>query len=201
MSDFDDDPLIATARHQLEALDDAGGDAWAAVQHLRAAELYRRALDVATSLGDTAEIVRHRLMYGWSLSVIGRLREALAVFAPSLQEEQAMSAADAADLYSTLMRYIEIAQDLPVSLTAIEKAHTHAERFLARSGHTAWRHELLSCRADLYSARGLPYEALQAAQEAWVLWKDEYPSYYADSHLSQLVGCSLALRDTSLAQR
>jgi tetratricopeptide (TPR) repeat protein len=201
MSDFEDDPLIAAARQQLQSLNNAGHDAWDAAQYLRAGEFYRRALDVATSLGDTAEIVKFRHWYGESLVKAGRLREALAVLVPALQEEQAMSAADPGDVYNALMVYIAIAQALPVGLAAIEKAHTHTEQFLARSGHTAWRHELIYARAELYSDRGLHYEALRAAQEAWVLWKDEYPNLYADSHLSQLVAYSLELRDTALARR
>jgi hypothetical protein len=196
---FDEEnPLIQAAQQQIESLRDAGWEAYKDTQWLRAAEIYGKALEIAESINDTRQIVLCRFWRGSSLCGADKLRQALAVLTPTLKEGN--SGGDADDIFSTLTKYIEIAQGLPVNLGAIEKAYQQTENFLRDSGNLDWRHQLLLLQAQLYQERGMHPEALAAAQESWAIWQHEYPGYTADTHLNNLVEISLLLRDAEQAQ-
>jgi len=193
-----ENPLTQAAQEQMQSLDDAGGEAYNDTQWLRAAEIYGKALEIAESINDTRRIVNYRCWRGASLFEAGKLRQALAVLTPTLKDGN--TGGDAADFYRTLIRYIDIAQNLPVNLGAIEKAYQQTENFLRDSGNLEWRHQLLWLQANLYKLRGMYPEALAAAQESWAIWQHEYPCYIADAHLNSLVEISLLLRDAEQAQ-
>jgi tetratricopeptide (TPR) repeat protein len=193
-----ENPLTQAAQEQMQSLSDAGGEAYNDTQWLRAAEIFSKALEIAESINDTRKIVFYRSWRGASLFEAGKLRQALAVLTPTLK--QGNTGGDAADFYNTLTKYIEIAQNLPVNLGAIEKAYQQTENFLRDSGNLEWRHQLLLLQAQLYKFRGMYPEALAAAQESWAIWQDEYPCYIADTHLNSLVQISLLLQDAEQAQ-
>jgi tetratricopeptide (TPR) repeat protein len=193
-----ENPLTQAAQEQMQSLEDAGWEAYNDTQWLQATEIYGKALEIAESINDTRKIVFYRCGRGASLCPAGKLRQALAVLTPTLKEGN--TGGDVADIYSTLIIYIEIAQDLPVNLGAIEKAFQQTENFLRDSGNLEWRHQLLLLQATLYKLRGMYPEALAAAQESWAIWQDEYPCYFADVHLNRLVEISLLLRDAEQAQ-
>ena len=193
-----ENPLTQAAQEQMQSLYDAGWEAYNDTQSLRAAEIFGKALEIAESINDTRKIVSYRFWRGVSLLDAGKLRQALAVLTPTLKDGN--TGGDAADFYSTLTKYIQIAQDLPVNLGAIEKAYQQTENFLRDSGNLEWRHQLLFLQATLYKLRGMYPEALAAAQESWTIGEREYPSYTADTHLNSLVQISLLLRDAEQAQ-
>lgn len=193
-----ENPLTQAAQQQMESLDDAGREAYKDWQWSRAAEIYGKALDIAESINDTHKIVLYRFWRGALLYQAGKLRQVLAVLTPTLKEGNA--GGDAADIYETLITYIQIARDLPVNLGAIEKAYQQTENFLRDSGNLDWRHQLLLLEASLYKLRRMYPAALAAAQESWAIWQDEYPGYIADNHLDRLVEISLLLRDAEQAQ-
>jgi tetratricopeptide (TPR) repeat protein len=183
----------------MKSLHKAGWEAYRDLQKLRAAEIFGRALEIAESIDDLRAIVDYRFCRGMALHGAGRLRQALAVLTPTLQDSTASG--DAGDIYGTLTSYIDIAQDLPVSLEAIEKAYAQTENFLRDSGHMDWRHRLLHLRAQLHAERGTYREALTTAEESWALWRSDHPGYTTDTHLNHLVRISLRLRDAEQARR
>src|SRR4028119_1197469 len=193
-----ENPLTQAAQEQMQSLYAAGWEAYSDTQWLRAAEIFGKALEIAESINDTRKIVNYRFWRGASLFGAGKLRQALAVLTPTLKEGN--TGGDADDIYNTLTTYIELAQDLPVNLGAIEKAFQQTENFLRDSGNLEWRHQLLLLQAQLYTLRGMYPEALDAAQESWAIWQDEYPYYTADTHLNSLVEICLLLRDAEQAQ-
>jgi len=193
-----ENPLTQAAQEQMQSLYDAGREAYNDTQLLRAAEIFGKALEIAESINDTRKIAEYRLWRGASLYLAGKLRQALAVLTPTLKEGN--TGGDAADIYNTLITYIEIAKKLPVNLGAIEKACQQTENFLRDSGNLGWRHQLLNSQARLYRLQGIYPEALAVAQESWAIWQDEYPYYTADTHLNRLVEISLLLRDAEQAQ-
>lgn len=193
-----ENPLTQAAQEPMQSLYDAGWEAYEDRQLLRAAEIFGKALEIAESINDIRKIVLYRFWRGSSLLQAGKLRQALAVLTPTLKE--GTTGGDADDIYNTLATYIEIAQDLPVNLGAIEKAYQQTESFLRNSGNLDWRHRLLLLQATLYKLRGMYPEALAAAQESWAIWQDKYPVYIADAHLNRLVEISLLLRDAQQAQ-
>lgn len=193
-----ENPLTQAAQEQMQSLKDAGWEAYKDTQPLRAAEIYGKALEIAKSINDTHKIVKYRFWRGISLFEAGKLRQALAVLIPTLKEGN--TGGDAADFYNTLATYINIAQELPVNLGAIEKAYQQTENFLRDSGNLDWRQALLLLQAHLYQCRGMYPEALAPAQESWAIWQYESPSYIADGHLNELVVISLLLRDVEQAQ-
>jgi tetratricopeptide (TPR) repeat protein len=193
-----ENPLTQAAQEQMQSLYDAGREAYNDTQLLRAAEIFGKALEIAESINDTRKIAEYRLWRGASQYLAGKLRQALAVLTPTLKEGN--TGGDAADIYNTLITYIEIAKKLPVNLGAIEKACQQTENFLRDSGNLGWRHQLLNSQARLYRLQGIYPEALAVAQESWAIWQDEYPYYTADTHLNRLVEISLLLRDAEQAQ-
>lgn len=193
-----ENPLTQAAQEEMQSLSDAGWEAYEDRQFLRAAEIFGKALEIAESINDTRKIVEYRLWRGVSLCEAGKLGQALTVLAPTLEDGN--TGGDAAEIYTTLIRYIEIAEDLPVNLEAIEKAYQEIENFLRDSGNLDWRHMLLCLQATLYQLRGMYPEALAAAQESWAIWQDEHPCYTADTHLNTLVEISLRLRDAEQAK-
>ncbi len=193
-----ENPLTQAAQEQMQSLWDAGWEAYKDRQLLRAAEIFGKALEIAESINDIRKIVLYRFWRGSSLLQAGKLRQALTLLTPTLKE--GTTGGDADDIYNTLATYIEIAQDLPVNLGAIEKAYQQTESFLRNSGNLDWRHRLLLLQATLYKLRGMYPEALAAAQESWAIWQDKYPVYIADAHLNRLVEVSLLLRDAQQAQ-
>ena len=193
-----ENPLTQAAQEQMQSLYDAGWEAYKDIQYLRAAEIYGKALEIAESINDTRKIVQYCFWRGSSLGQAGKLRQALAVLTPTLKDGN--TGGDAADIFNTLITYIEIAQDLPVNLGAIEKAYQQTENFLRDSGNLNWRHLLLLFQAIFYQLGGMYPEALAAAQESWAIWEDEYPYCTADTHLNNLVEISLLLRDAEQVQ-
>lgn len=193
-----ENPLTQAAQEQMQSLDDAGREAYKDTQWLRAAEIYGKALEIAESINDTRKIVYYRFWRGSSVCQAGKLRQALAVLAPTLKDGN--TGGDAADIYNTLTRYIDIAQELPVNLGAIEKAYQQTENFLRDSGNLVWRHKLLHLQTELSERRGMYPEALATAQESWTIWQIEHPAYLGDEHLNKLVAISLLLRDAEQAQ-
>jgi tetratricopeptide (TPR) repeat protein len=191
-------PVAETARQQMRSLADAGAEAYKNQQKLRAAELYKKALEIAESIDDSPSITRYRFWWSTNLYDLGRLREALTVIAPIIQGDKVSGEADY--VFGALTNYLSIAQELPVSLKAIEKVFTHAEGFIQSSGNYNWRHNLFSIRSDLYVKRGMQREALNIAQESKSVWEDKYPLYTADGMFSKLVSLSLSLRDTEQAR-
>lgn len=193
-----ENPLTQAAQEQMQSLEDAGSEAYKDSQSLRAAEIFGKALEISESINDTRNIVLYRFWHGAMLYGAGKVRQALAVLTPTLKEGS--TGGDAADIYNTLTLYIDIAQELPVNLGAIEKAYRQTENFLRDSGNLVWRHKLLHLQRKLYERQGMYPEALAAAQESWAIWQDEYPCYIADAHLNSLVEISLLLRDAEQAQ-
>lgn len=193
-----ENPLTQAAQEQMQSLEDAGREAYKDRQLLRAAEIVGKALEIAESINDTRKIVNYRFWRGASLFGAGKLRQALAVLTPTLKDGN--TGGDAADIYNSLTKYIDIAQNLPVNLGAIENAFQQTENFLRDSGNLEWRHQLLHLQAQLYTLRGMYPEALASAQESWAIWQHEYPRYTADTHLNNLVEISLLLRDAEQAQ-
>ncbi|WP_293143117.1 MULTISPECIES: hypothetical protein [unclassified Microcoleus] len=193
-----ENPLTQAAREQMDSLYDAGWEAYKDQQEMRAAEIFGKALEIAESINDTRHIVLYRFWRGASLCSAGKLRQGLAVLTPTLKE--GTTGGNPADIYITLILYINIAKSLPVNLGAIEKAYQQTENFLRDSGNLDWRHQLLLLQAQLYQSRGIYPEALAAAQESWAIWQNEYPCYTADAHLNSLVQISLLLGDAEQAQ-
>ena len=193
-----ENPLTQAAQEEMQSLYDAGREAYQDTQLLQAAEIFGKALKIAESINDTRKIVEYRFWRGASLFPAGKLRQALAVLTPTLKDGN--TGGDAAEIYNTLTKYMEIARDLPVNLGAIEKAYQQTENFLRDSGNLEWRNQLLLLQAILYKLRGMYPEALAAAQESWAIWQEGYPSYVADAHLNGLVEISLLLRDVEQAQ-
>lgn len=84
---FDEEnPITQAAQQQIESLWDAGWEAYKDTQWLRAAEIYGKALEIAESINDTRQIVLSRFWRAVSLFDAGKLRQALAVLTPILQE-------------------------------------------------------------------------------------------------------------------
>jgi tetratricopeptide (TPR) repeat protein len=183
----------------METLYKAGWEAYTDQQKQRAVEIFSRALELAESIGDTRAVVKYSSMLGTALTDLGKMRQALAVFTPILRD--CKPSGDADDIYVTLLKYLEIAQRLPISLETIEKAYVQTENYLRDAGHMDWQHSLLLLRAQLYQFRGMHREALEVAQESWALWWAKHPiSFTADSHFDDLVEISLYLRNTRQAR-
>ncbi|MDQ3817018.1 MAG: hypothetical protein M3362_04925 [Acidobacteriota bacterium] len=190
-------------RLQVYDLYEAAQGAYNGGQFRRAAELYRRMMELAESAGGRDELfswyaVVARRALAESFRSNEQLREALTTLTPlAVAGREPIRSCCA---YGTLIDKIEYAVEAPVSLQTIERAFAEAEDYLRASAPSTWRSLVLHMRAELFRARGMFREALRAAQEAWVRWKDECPKFYSTSHLKSLVEIGLALGDFEQAR-
>lgn len=198
MSEREKSSAVKAAEQRMEKLYDAAWEAYRDQQHLRAAELFAQGREIAESISDTRLAIKFRSWQGASfIDSGGRLQRALAVLTPTLQTE--LNLGDANDVYRTLIRYIEIAQRLPISLASIEKVYAETERFLRDTGHYDWRHRILLIRGELLAERGIYKEALKVTQESWIMFNPKHPAYAIDDHFYWLVKLSIYLRDSDQA--
>jgi hypothetical protein len=153
---------------------------------LQAAQVFRKTLEVAESLDDPVFIVNCRRWCGAALYEGGKLREALAVLVPIIKES---IGGEPEDCFVAMVKYVEIAQEIPVSSVAIQKAHTTLDHALATVGDLGWRHMQRKKLSEFYKLRGLYPEALQMAQESWMLFSSQRsgPSFLAEEYLYNLV--------------
>lgn len=185
---------------QFEQLRYAAGEYYQNRKLQQAAEYFEKALEQAEKIGDVNLIGHCQSSLGNCLMQLGQLKQALAALAPIVKKDTKVN--DPYILYQVLIRYVEIAQQIPLSLDKIEKVYNQAEEFLKDSGYSKWRHELLVFRSRLYMFRGMHPEALQIAQEAWIskrLGADSHYGQVADYHFDGLVSTSIALQDANMA--
>jgi hypothetical protein len=186
----------------LKVLDlyDAAEVAFGNGQHAYSAELYRQALDIAESSASVPVWLRAvlRRSYADELVSLERLREALAALAP-LSQPDAQADCRSCCVFGNLTDHIEIAQELPVSLKTIERAHAQAEDYYPVAGERTWQSRILHYKGELFLLRGQLAEALSTAQEGWAVWEKDCPRLHATTHLYGLFRISLAVRDEFLA--
>jgi len=179
----------------------AGESAYGDGLHNLAADYYRQATALAESSDDVPAWYRGvmRRALADELTSLERLREALAVLSsmPKTTEGGFRSCC----IYGSMTDHIEIAQRLPVSLAAIERAYRQAEDYYRSAGEADWRGRLLYYRSELLFERGLYSEALSAAQEGAAHLRDDCPKLYPSTHMYGLFRISLALGDLDGAKR
>jgi hypothetical protein len=181
------------ARERMEKLVEVAWIAYKNDRFIQATELYKQALAIAEYLNDEQSIIHYRLWTSWSLSNIGKLNAALQEIMPTLQQDNRDG--DPADIYNTYTRYLEIAQDLPVSVSDLEKVLRKCEDFLINTGHSHWRHMILLSESELLSLRGQFPGALKKARESWGCYTNQYPCYILDGHLNRLTTTCLDMED------
>jgi|GEM_PF-3086616 len=182
----------------------AGDDAYRQGRHLAAAELYRKAMEIADSFeeSDDAPLWFRGVMrraFADELVTTERLREALAVLA--VLPKGPAEGYEACCIYGSMTDHIEIAQRLPVSLRAIERAYARAEEYLRSAGERDWAGRLLHYKSELLYDRGLYREARDAAREGLTMTRKSCPKIFPVTHAFGLFRISLALGDLAEAGR
>ena len=186
-----------------QALQRAAGEEYQERRMGRACELYREALDVAESLQDEKIIAHTRSRLATSLYQAGALKEALVVLGPVVERE--VRVGDPRVVFGCLVQSMEVAQELPARLSAVEKIHGHTRRLLQGMGLERWRHELLVFQSRLLFDRGATAEARKVGEEGWALKKADLGTEWsygqvADFHLDNLVMICLAQNDIEAAE-
>lgn len=179
----------------------AGEAAYGAGQHRAAAELYRRATELAEASDEVPGWLKGitRRSLADELTSLERLREALAVL--SAMPKTAEGGFRECCVYGGMTDHIEIALRLPVALPRIERAFQQAEDYFRSAGEADWGGRLFHYRAELLSARGRYGEARAAAQEGAAHLRDDCPKLYPSTHMWGLFKISLALGDLDEAER
>ncbi len=163
-------------------------------------ESFHRARILASS-ADTRELEEAaRFWNGAALHGMGRLHEALAVWAPALTGMG--GAVLNADRYMMLTRYLLVAVDLPLSLHVIEQAMGQVEQRLRdTSGGAPPRSRLLLARARLALSRGRYDEAMPFAQEALERSRCEANVYSYSTYLRMVCRAALLNGQPDLVAR
>jgi len=176
------------AYEKIEKLDHIAHQYYRMSEVLQAANIYKEALNLAESINDQQKIVNIRRWCGASFYEAGKLREALAVLVPIMKEKNEFFKPD--DFYVAAIKYIEIAQELPVSLSSIQKGHNNIEHILKHLGNMSWRHMQLRKLSELYKLRGMYEQAINLAQESCSLFQinsENGPSFLAEEYLYHLL--------------
>lgn len=207
MNEFEEKLIKLNLWLKLESLELAADAAYRNAQsRMQAAELYEQALDIATSIDNVDLMLRYRLRWGDSLYEVGKLQQALTTLSPILQKKHQYSHPyTTGNIFFTMAIYISVAQELPVSLQAINKVYQQAYHFMQESGSKQWNDRLLFRKAKLLTYRGEYHKALDAALEGWFIHRQKSTegTLYDidDEHLNQLVQINIYLGDTEQAKK
>jgi hypothetical protein len=166
----------------------------------QAARYFGEASSIAGSLKEEAARVRLARWWGACLFECGRLREAFAALAPvvMLEPQEQLE-----EFYVAVVKYIEAAQMIPVSLASLEAAHARLGQFVSDTHLGHWRHMISRLRADLSCLRGDYHGGLAAAQLSWRLASsgpDVGPHFIDDEYLNTLVRSQLLSGDLESAR-
>ena len=142
---------------------------------------YDELQNLAKRINDKPQIIHSQFWKSECLFFAGRYKEALAQAMEALSNRQPDT--DKALLLYIYSLILQISLTIPVSLHAIENSLEKTKQFIQQFGESHWRATYLYNKSDLLRKRGLYVESFEAAQEGWSVWKDGYPSYYADEYL------------------
>jgi hypothetical protein len=95
---------------------------------------------------------------------LGRLREAIDVMAPAFGDQRASNSGDA--IVRVMVRYVEIAQQIPIEAMKIERAYSEIDDALASYDLRSYRHEVLVMKARWLRFQGRMQDSLSLAREA-----------------------------------
>ena len=196
------DSLSEDLYSKLYSLDIVAGQYYNLSEVIDAAEVYKRALDIAETLNDSDRATRYRRWCGACNYEGGRLLAGLNILAPvvvsvPIQESRKQ------DFYVAMIKYVEIAQEIPLSLKSITAGHANITNFLRDNGLTDWQHMLNRKLSELLKLRGLFDQALGLAQESWHHFKatrGNGPSFLAEEYLYNLVDLCLKLHNLDQAE-
>jgi len=192
-----DSLFLNSSKIKIDSLYSAGSSAYQNRQMLQAANFFDEALKLAESIDDIDNIVMIRFWKGDSLLHGNKLRKALEVLAPTLQDTSYRGGIH--NIFNTLTTYIEIAIELPVTYNSINNVFDQSETFLRNFGRLEWIDKLLHLKGKMNCYRGFYQEALESAQESWIRWRDDYPGFVADTHMESLIRICINLRDADMA--
>ena len=154
---------------------------------LQAANIYKEALSLAEKIDDKQQIVELRRWCGASFYEAGKLHDALSVLVPVMKDKPDVMNME--HFYVSTIKYIEIAQELPVSLKSIEKGHSNIEKLLNDLGYKEWRHMQLRKLSELFKIRGMYKQSIDLGLESWALYQSNQsngPGFLPDEYLYNL---------------
>ncbi len=156
---------------------------------------FDRARRIANSIALPGLEDSSRFWEGAALHGIGRIHEALSVWAPSLAARP--DSGLGTSRYMMLTRYVLAAIDLPLPLPTIELALDEVESRLAEAfAGSPPRSRLLLARSRLALFRGRPAETLALSQEALVRRDREASTYSYSTHYRTLCRAAFLCNQT-----
>lgn len=187
--------------NRIESALEKSGNYYTQRQLELALEWGQQALDEANQLGIPNIIAFCQSNIGIVLMQLGRLQRALIAFSSIFAKNNEVI--DQELYIEALIRYAEIAQQVPISLQSIENVYMMAEKTIQSSENPHFRHEVLVMRAQCSRFRGDYSKSLEYSQEAWALKKlnPQDLGQVDDFHLDGLISAALELQQLNLAKR
>jgi hypothetical protein len=159
----------------------------------------RHARELAAAAGTEALEHESRFWEGAALHGAGRLREALAAWAPALTGEVGVLSDSR---YMALTRYLLVAIDMPLPVRLIEQALDQTEEILRSSGGDSFRRSrVLLARARLALACGRHDDGFAFAQEAAERCKEEPRRYTYSSYFRTFGHAGLLVNEPDLVEQ
>jgi len=125
-----------------------------------------KAYSIAKEINDEKFIPNVRLSLGTSYVQVGKLKEGILTISPNLEKN--INIDNPKLIFTSIMQWIEIAEQIPVNYNAIKKTEEQAVEFLKSNGKNQWKHEIYIhkvrgevLRGNFEYAYNLGKEALQ----------------------------------------
>ena len=188
--------LQASALQRIAELDRLALGFYQVADVQQAARFFGEGYNIAESLMDKEQQIRLGRWWGACLFECGRLREAITALAPIVMIEPE---SHLEEFYVAVVKYIEAAQMIPVSLSALESAHDRLAQYTSDSRRGDWQHMGIRLRADLACLRGDYQEGVALAQLSWRTASAPAasggPRFLSDEYLNTLARAQLLSGD------
>ena len=163
----------------------------------RALANYQQCLLIARQLQDDEKMAANYSWIAECLRKLNRHDDALLMLAPNLSK---YAKGDPKEIYNSMTTYIGIALELPAEKSLIAGAIDETRAYLVNIGRLEWEHSLMLLEAIFLEEQGLITEALERGQQAWAIWRQQYPYFTADSHYFQLIMVQIRLQNLENAK-
>ncbi len=158
----------------------------------KAIEYNLKAYAIAQEGEDEEFMAEIRYSLGTCYVQVGKLKEGIVTLSPNLSKNIKIN--NPYLIFKSLLQWIEIAQQIPVSFDSIKKVHTQAGDLINTVSKNEWKNDLLVHIARFESFRGEFKKSLDIAKEALALkifTNSVGNGQVYDYHYYNLVRCNL----------
>jgi len=182
---------------RLEYIQHLGFDAYTNKQYKAAADLFGEALQIVEHQQNKSQIIYYKFWRAICYRFQQKYNLALSEYLEAISLKYDDTSPQ--DMFNIFLDIINVSISIPTTLESIERIIQKADLFVEKSGCASWKSMTTYNRATLYWRCGAQQQAIEAAQQALIIRKDEYPSYMLDNHYNGLIKMLIDVGDIERA--